>query len=385
MQSLAKMTFATVLVLGGASANAEVSSIHDNAARAAELSLLKARIAQSQSVGHNDRSLKSASEKTTKELIANPYRAYPPSCLGDGLPQNFTTPVYQTSLTLGGDPLLDANYSEVVKLTIWRVPCTSGLSATLLGIDRSDANVGKTDHYPVFPGVRINQGYPFDDSKGRDLVRIAEEQNTFFSLIYPDTPVIYNQTYVLENFLSSDLPPFDFNKSFSVRFDNFFSSGTRFAYIDVPAYNPANYPAASQPLPISGYMSGTWYDPAHVGEGIVFEVGEQSTTDRYAFFAWFTYDSHGVPYWLTGVGTFKVGDTSVVMETTYTFNGGFAGAFGASATANPWGKVTFSFPDCDSVRFTYKSYPTLVAIPAPGGEGTRNWKRVAQINGLTCK
>jgi len=386
MRSLAKISCITTLFVSAvALAETSPNVTYDHIARTAEINRLTARMTQARPLFRHTPATKIHANNVAKELIANPYRAYPPSCLGDGLPQNFTAPLYQTSLALGGNPLSDGNYSETVKFTIWRIACTSGSSATLLGIDRTSANEGKTDHYPVFPGVRVEQGYKFDDEKGRDFVRIAEEQNTFYTLVYPDTPIIYSQTYVLENFLSADLPPFDFNKSFSIRFDNFFSSGTRFAYIDVPAYNPANYPAASQPLPISGYMTGNWYDPAHSGEGIQFEVGEVSATERYAFFTWFTYDNKGVPYWLAGFGTFKVGDTSVATEVSYTANGGFAGAFGADVTRNPWGTVTFSFSDCDNVRFTFKSYPTLVAIPAPGGEGTRDWKRLTQMNGLTCK
>jgi hypothetical protein len=63
--------------------------------------------------------------------IANPYRAYPPSCLADPLPDtpsgpftSFQMPLY--SRDTGGNPVTP----ETVTVTIWRMACSSSGNLT---------------------------------------------------------------------------------------------------------------------------------------------------------------------------------------------------------------------------------------------------------------
>ncbi|MCP4044914.1 MAG: hypothetical protein GY732_02855, partial [Gammaproteobacteria bacterium] len=56
-------------------------------------------------------------------------------------------------------------------------------------------------------------------------------------------------------------------------------------------------PACAQAA-IDERMSGSWYDPAHNGEGFLLEVLE----DEQAIVYWFTYDENGNQRWFIGLG-----------------------------------------------------------------------------------
>ncbi len=321
---------------------------------------------------------------TSAEAFANPYRAYPPSCLEAplllGLYANDPGRL-QTQITLPGDPLNTANgentYSETDTVTVFRAVCSSGVSATLLEIDRPSGSAAFP--YPVFPGIYIgSQQY---------VPRITNDPNTFFTNTFAYDPVTTSDVYVLEH-IYGESSIVDYNQAFTLYVDNLMSgSNADTAQFDLPAYNPANYAEASQPLKISGYMTGNWYDPAHNGEGLQVEVGEFTYPTRYMTIAWYTYDEMGVPYWLVGSGSFTAGDRTASVTLGYTSGGGFAGNFGSSVTSNAWGSFTASFPDCNTMVFTYASLPgTPSTIPV--GNNTNNpktWTRLSQMNGLTCE
>ncbi len=66
--------------------------------------------------------------------FVNPSRAYPPSCLADGLPVSAasTDPnAQQIALTLAGYNGSGDQTTETDTFTLWRVPCSDGVSATL--------------------------------------------------------------------------------------------------------------------------------------------------------------------------------------------------------------------------------------------------------------
>ena len=327
---------------------------------------------------------------TTAELYANPDRAYPPSCLSSPIPFGLwqNDPNFRhVQIALPGDSLTnDAGeraYAETVDAYVFRVACTSGQSATLLEIDRPANMDGNSTRYPTLPAVYVTQNGVQDY-----VVRLANDPNTFFSTNYALNPLINSDVFVLENFYGGSVQ-FNYNNAVIVTIDNLFVDQTKRQIIDssLPMYNPAQYAAASQPLPISGYMTGNWYDKAHSGEGIQVEVGELqasgSTFPRYISIAWYTFDSTGVPYWLFGSGVFNAGDTSATVTLGYSSGGSFAGS-GASATQALWGTFNVRFPSCNSMQFTYQSAAGLPA-GVPTGSGTKSWTRLTQMNGLTCQ
>ncbi|MGH8041785.1 MAG: hypothetical protein ACREPN_07060 [Rudaea sp.] len=321
------------------------------------------------------------------ELFANPDRAYPPSCLNSPMPlgmwQNDPNALH-ANITLIGDPYagnqLEQQFIETDTVYLFRVVCSSGKSATLLEIDRPSGHDATL--YPTLPAVSVAQG------SNNIYIRVIDDPNTFFATTYPLNPLINSDVFVLENFYG-DSVQFDYNQPFVLTVDNLRSNDpNRYTQYPMPIYNPAQYAQAALPLPISGYMTGAWFDPAHSGEGFQIEVGEQGTpgsaNDRYIVVAWYTYDTSGASFWLYGAGSFTSGDTTASIPMQFTSGGGFGGNFGSTANFYDWGTVNVQFPDCNTLKFSYLPLPSL-PTGVPSSSGTKTWTRLTQMNGLTCQ
>lgn len=328
----------------------------------------------------------------TNGPYANPFRAYPPSCVADPLPSTPSGPTVSQNIDLAAYvPAVQGYVREAVTATLWRVPCSSSATAqsvTFMRIQRSAANDGRIDQYILFPAVRVQQGdIKFDDTNSDSLVRIATEPNTVLSAAGADAAMINSTTYVLENFAIDGRTAFDFNQPFQLRLDNYFTTGTRQYIFSMPAYNPttSSYPDAFQPLPINGYMTSDYYDMAHSGEGAVVQVFEVPQAGQYQLqLSWFTYGPDGRPFWLSGGARFDPGTRVANVAMSYLDNGGFAGDFGAKADRHPWGTMSLQFSDCNHMYFTFQSQGGLPDT-VPQGSGTRTWVRLANVNGLTCE
>ncbi|HET6545190.1 MAG TPA: hypothetical protein VFG55_00415 [Rhodanobacteraceae bacterium] len=155
---------------------------------------------------------------------------------------------------------------------------------------------------------------------------------------------------------------------------------------------------AEGPLPVTGLMSSNWFDPAHSGEGIIVQVaahppapGTDGIISREFVFDWFTFDTDGEPFWISGNATIDPADpTHITVPGGYSIHGGFAGAFGANAMQLGWGTLIFSFPDLDHMTVEYDTGPSFGFNPppylanAPGGSGTLHYQRLLNIDGLNC-
>ena len=326
---------------------------------------------------------------------ANPYRAYPPSCLADPLPDtpsgpstSFQMPLY--SRDTGGNPVTP----ETVTITLWRMACSSSgnltpyntdrgaNSALLMRIERSSAS---TDTFPTFPFITSNQG----NTTG-NLVRAAMEPNTVVSDGPYDAPILVDTTYVLENYPYSGSGLTYFNYDFTLNIDPVIDATcTGCQSLNINGYQPdaQNYPAAFQNLPIDGYMSSSYFDPAHNGEGFLLEVYDNpGGTTRTVFAAWYTYDPLGIPFWLVSQGSVQVGGNAVTGAPVYYFDdGGFAGDFGSSSTLHNWGTMSLSWANCNEVTFSYNGATDPTIVDGPSGSGTRTWVRISDINGLNCE
>jgi hypothetical protein len=323
------------------------------------------------------------------EIIANPFRAYPPSCLGDGLPfrsfpqSNGDPAPQQQTLTLPGDPgqclgggnNAECIHTEPVTVTVWRVACSNDKanekSAVLVEIDRSADMEQNTTLYPTFPLVEITQG-----NNTLSPARLVDDPNTFFASTSVNTAVYSSDIYVLENYYNANTIQIDYNKAFTLSLDRTIS----FA---LPDYDKTKYAAANQALPISGYVSTNWYNPLQSGEGMLTQIydGDASKSERFFTAAWYTFDSLGLPFWLFAQGTIHIGDRAANnVQVVYPTNGKFAGS--GTTTNTNWGTADFSFPDCNTMVFTYRG----PAAPSdfPSGSGTRTWSRLANINSLVC-
>ena len=322
------------------------------------------------------------------DVFANVDRAYPASCLNDGLPfglfrQSPSDPApLQKQMILPGDPATcggndpECTHTEAVTVSVWRVPCSAdsaghAKSATLFEIDRQcDPNCTQ-GLYPTFPLVSATQGNNTLD------VRLATDQNTWYSVTYVNSPVVQSNIWVFENYYGGPVQ-FDYNQAFSLNIDNHTID------FSVPAYNPAQYAANSLTLPISGYMTSNWFDPLHGGEGILTQVFDNNDGATRTFTAaWYTFDKLGLPFWLYAQGSINIGAvTTGNIDTYYATNGGFAGNFGPGATFTKWGTINFSFSNCDHMTFVYNG--NADAVNGPTGNGTRTWLRIANVNSLGC-
>lgn len=318
---------------------------------------------------------------------ANPYRAYPPSCLADPLPATPTGPSWSKTLNVAAVLANGSTASEDITLTFWRSPCSGG-NAALLGVfQRAPQNVGRTDLLPQFPGIFIQVS-----DTATAFVRIGVEPNTVRSDFFSGTLLTENVPFVLENYLPSGADfftgtdSFNFSSALRLIFTTGFDPGNApLPSLDIPAYNATLYSDSLLRMPVSGYLTGNWFDAQHSGEGIQTEVGELggSGNNRFLSVAWYTYDSLGFPYWLFGSGVFSAGDSVVNVDLAYGSGGSFAGN-GPSASFAAWGPMQVDFPDCNTMRFTFQSLGGLPSA-VPQGGGTRVWSRLTQMNGLTCE
>jgi hypothetical protein len=368
-----------------------------NGAKINSVALLKALAARQSLAAASHRNMVGAGNATAKEIFANPAPAYPPSCLNDGLVPFGTTigtaygvdpNAVQFQVTL---PALDSatgtfDLTETDIFTVYRVPCSGGVSATLLEIDRPAASNGSFSAYPIFPNISLTQGsntvYP----------RLPQDPNTLFSDTELTSPIFYSTVYVFENYDASATlsnSDGDYNQAFTLNVDSLLQNSNGDDIIDsasIQAYNPASfsgYPSATQPMPITGYMSTNWSSQTEGAEGIVLQVydnGDKAT--RTLAFAWFTYDDLGLPFWLYGQAGFQIGATSATATTVYFKGGAFASSGGGGAQKS-WGTVTFKFPDCGHMDIVYNGDAS--ADNGPKGNGSAQFVRVADVNGLVCQ
>ena len=141
-------------------------------------------------------------------------------------------------------------------------------------------------------------------------------------------------------------------------------------------------PAAAQVATSGPYwpgpaVSGSWYDPARSGEGLIV----QYLPDGRALVVWFTYPPAGAAgeqAWLiTDLG--NVEGRKLKFNTVYQPQGGvFGEAFNPTAITNTvWGTLELEFRDCNTATLRYTG-------PAAFGSGTRNLTRLTALDQLEC-
>lgn len=108
---------------------------------------------------------------------------------------------------------------------------------------------------------------------------------------------------------------------------------------------------------VDGGHSGTWYDPAQNGHGLVLEITDTPDESGVrAVVSWYHYaaDGSGDPVWLIGEGP-VVGDTAIV-DLLQGSGAAFGDAFDASdVSLSLWGQVRISFTACDAATLSYES------------------------------
>jgi hypothetical protein len=121
-------------------------------------------------------------------------------------------------------------------------------------------------------------------------------------------------------------------------------------------------------------LSGSYYDPARSGEGVVVEW----LTNGQVLVVFFTYDLEGKQLWLFGIA--PPAGKSVTMEALYPSSSTRWGSeFDPDEVdLDSWGTFTLTWANCDQLTFEYESV-------LPGfGSAARNYQRLSKLAGTSC-
>jgi len=143
-----------------------------------------------------------------------------------------------------------------------------------------------------------------------------------------------------------------------------------------------NYPGATldsaeiySPTPaIDASFSGSWFDPAQSGHGLMVEV----LSDNRFLALWFAFNPEGNQQsWFGGVGTYS-GNTATITAVALPTGGSWIPNFDpAKIVRNPWGTLKFTFTDCDHGKVDFVSTNGY-------GSGSMNLLRLTMPAGLSC-
>lgn len=129
----------------------------------------------------------------------------------------------------------------------------------------------------------------------------------------------------------------------------------------------------NNPPSIRADLSGSWYNPAQSGHGLMVEILD----NRRVVLAWYTYDAAGAPLWLFGEGTVR--GQQIVAELS-TFSGGRPPAEWdqGALLSEPFGTVTMSAQGCNTATLGWTSErPDF-------GSGELELLRLSWIQGQRC-
>jgi hypothetical protein len=101
---------------------------------------------------------------------------------------------------------------------------------------------------------------------------------------------------------------------------------------------------------IDNSFTGSWFDPAQGGQGLMLEV----LPDNRLFALWFAFDPAGKQAWFGGVGSYS-GNTATITATLPTGGRWIPNFDSSKIVSNTWGTLTFSFADHDHGRVDFNS------------------------------
>lgn len=293
-----------------------------------------------------------AALQTSKEIT--------PNCVATPLSTTPVGPSWQFELNTAGASAPPA----VFRGTFWRRPCAAAGDAQLL------LTLTPLSGIPfVCGGLRVvlvqnlqqTNELSFDPDPNNGVV------DSFCGSLLVPTTVVLNEYSAA----------FDFNDDaqFTFVYLSGISSSPN-ASVTVGTYNPADYGLPPSPLPLSGKLSGSYYDPARDGEGVVIEIGQVGTR-RVFFLTWYTY-AGGAQRWIVGNTDFPAGASEITVPLIMTSGGYFGSAFDpAQVIRMNWGSATVSFPTCTSMRFQW--------VELGGQIGSYQYRRlVDSLEGIAC-
>jgi hypothetical protein len=132
---------------------------------------------------------------------------------------------------------------------------------------------------------------------------------------------------------------------------------------------------ASDPVGLRGDISGSWYNPAQSGHGLMIELFAPGK----AALTWFTFDPNGTPMWLVGVADIGADGGSLKATVSRVSGGRFPPQFDPTAVqTTPWGVLEVDFTGCADGTLSWT--PTASGFTA----GTMPLRQLTGIDGLRC-
>jgi len=135
----------------------------------------------------------------------------------------------------------------------------------------------------------------------------------------------------------------------------------------------------SQPVPLTNVaigpgFTGSWFDSAQSGHGLMLEV----LSDQRLLAMWFAFNPEGNQQsWFGGVGTYS-GNTATISDVALPTGGRWIPNFNPDAIARkPWGTLIFTFSDCNHGLVEFSS---LLGY----GSDSMDLTRLTQPAGLAC-
>ena len=125
--------------------------------------------------------------------------------------------------------------------------------------------------------------------------------------------------------------------------------------------------------PPTSDLSGSWYDPAHNGEGFIVE----QLSEHQALVFWFTYDDSGNQSWLLSTGTMK-GNRITFPELLQPVGGKFGRSFDpGDVNRRPWGELILEL-DCSGGAAAYQ--PKMEGYSS----GSQNLVPLTRLQNSSC-
>ncbi|HSC09716.1 MAG TPA: choice-of-anchor Q domain-containing protein [Rhodanobacteraceae bacterium] len=137
---------------------------------------------------------------------------------------------------------------------------------------------------------------------------------------------------------------------------------------------PASSETLASTMAIDASFTGSWFDPAQSGHGLMLEV----LPDQRLLALWFAFTPAGNQQsWFGGVGTYS-GNTATINDVALPTGGSWIPNFDpATIVRNPWGTLKFTFADCDHGKVEFNSKDGY-------GTGSMNLLRLTMPAGLSC-
>lgn len=135
----------------------------------------------------------------------------------------------------------------------------------------------------------------------------------------------------------------------------------------------------SEGFPLHDMHSGSWFDPAKAGRGVVLEIAAdpENAGRRLLIAYWYDYID-GRQAWMNGATSFALGASTVTVPLQISQGGQFGDAYAPEQVSfdESWGELDISFADCGRGTFSYRSQL---------GNGSWQLQRITSPTGRSCE